>query len=299
MTTTDKLAPSAPYPPETRAKGWRFELDYEQIEQSDTWDLAAEIPMAQHALLMMWLVAWRQDPCGSLPADEAIIRAKCRIPPDTWAACRDVCMRGWWLADDGRLYHPTLTKRVLEMIEYRRKEAARRAGNRGKAQDSPAPDAGVPRDTSGTDGGVTPDSTASPDTGTGTGTTQQDKPVVKGRRAAAPAAPDDVDAQVWTDWLDLRRKKRAPVTPTVLEGARSEAAKAGMSFEAFLRIWCRRGSQGLEADWIKPAERQQQHSGETPWQRSQREKVAAFSGGALGRAPGRQLQTIDMEPSDA
>ena len=103
----------APYPADTRAKGWRFELEYERIEQSDTWAIAEEVQMAQHALLFMWLAAWRQVPCGSLPADETMIRAKCRIPPKLWAGLRDVLMRGWWLADDGRLYHDTIAERVL------------------------------------------------------------------------------------------------------------------------------------------------------------------------------------------
>lgn len=31
---------TAPYPSDTRPKGWRFELDYERIEASDTWALA-------------------------------------------------------------------------------------------------------------------------------------------------------------------------------------------------------------------------------------------------------------------
>lgn len=75
------------------------------------------------------------------------------------------------------------------------------------------------------------------------------------KRSAAPECPSDVDAQVWEDWLTLRRKKSAPVTATVLDGARSESVKAGMTLEAFLRVWCRRGSQGLEADWLKPNER--------------------------------------------
>jgi hypothetical protein len=116
----------APYPADTRAKGWRFELDYEQIEQSDTWGLATGIPLAQHALLMMWLVAWRQVPCGSLPADEDLIRAHCRIPPAMWPKMKAVLLRGWWPADDGRLYHDTLTKRALEMIQKRGGDASRK-----------------------------------------------------------------------------------------------------------------------------------------------------------------------------
>lgn len=70
-------------------------------------------------------------------------------------------------------------------------------------------------------------------------------------RAGAPSRPDGVDAQVWADWLALRRSKRAPVTATTLADAQAEAGKAGMSLEAFLREWCGRGSQGLRADWLQ------------------------------------------------
>lgn len=74
-------------------------------------------------------------------------------------------------------------------------------------------------------------------------------------RTPPPDCPPDVEPQVWSDWLSLRKDKRAKVTYTVIQGARDEARKAGMSFEDFLRVWCRRGSQGLEADWLKPHER--------------------------------------------
>lgn len=75
------------------------------------------------------------------------------------------------------------------------------------------------------------------------------------KRALPPPCPEDVDRQVWADWLDLRRAKKAPVTSTVLDAARREAVKAGMTLEAFLRVWCARGSQGLQADWLIPAQR--------------------------------------------
>jgi hypothetical protein len=128
----------APYPADTRAKGWRFELDYERITQSDTWDLAAEVPMAQPALLMMWMMAWQQTPCGSLSNDEAVIRAKCRIPADLWPSMRELLMRGWWAADDGRLYHNAITERVLEMIEARGKNAKRVASHKQKLREQRA-----------------------------------------------------------------------------------------------------------------------------------------------------------------
>lgn len=83
------------------------------------------------------------------------------------------------------------------------------------------------------------------------------KATTKKARVTAPAAvcPDDVDPQTWADWQELRKAKRAPVTETVMRDARREAGKAGLTLTRFLEIWCTRGSQGLQADWLKPHER--------------------------------------------
>jgi hypothetical protein len=67
--------------------------------------------------------------------------------------------------------------------------------------------------------------------------------------------PADVSEQVWSDWISLRTKKRAGVSQTVMSEARLESEKAGLSLERFLSIWVMRGSQGLQADWLKPNER--------------------------------------------
>ncbi len=77
----------------------------------------------------------------------------------------------------------------------------------------------------------------------------------RAKRAAPISCPADVDQQVWGDWLALRKSKKAAVTATVLEGAKNEAAKAGMTLEAFLREWCIRGSQGLKAEWLTDQQR--------------------------------------------
>jgi len=73
--------------------------------------------------------------------------------------------------------------------------------------------------------------------------------------ATVVACPPDVDQQIWDDWKQLRKAKKAPVTETVVNSARKEAAKANMAFSDFLSVWCARGSQGLQADWLKPDER--------------------------------------------
>ena len=94
-----------------------------------------------------------------------------------------------------------------------------------------------------------------------TGKEGNGKEVEKERKAPKVAAtvvacPPEVKEQVWRDWLTLRKMKKAAVTETVVESAKQEAVKANMSFNDFLVVWCRRGSQGLEADWLKPHERQ-------------------------------------------
>jgi len=76
------------------------------------------------------------------------------------------------------------------------------------------------------------------------------------KKATVVACPPDVGLQVWQDWLALRKAKKAPVTETVLKSARTEAEKAGISLSDFLTIWCARGSQGLEASWLKQSETQ-------------------------------------------
>jgi uncharacterized protein YdaU (DUF1376 family) len=74
----------------------------------------------------------------------------------------------------------------------------------------------------------------------------------KRESATVVACPPDVSEQVWSDWLSLRKSKKATVTTTVLDGARKEAEKLDWPLEKFLVEWCTRGSQGLKAEWIAP-----------------------------------------------
>jgi hypothetical protein len=63
----------------------------------------------------------------------------------------------------------------------------------------------------------------------------------------------------------------------VVNGAVSEAAKAGMSLEEFLQVWCRRGSQGLEAEWLKPDERKQTKQTHQPKTFAERDREAGMA----------------------
>ena len=126
------MTPPAPYPPDTKAKGWRFELDVDRLEQSDTWALAG--PDVRPWLLMLWVVAWKQNPCGSLPNNDALIVARLGIAPKVFGKVKPVLMRGWWLADDGRLYHNTIASCVLDMLGKKTAETQRKQAYRERKQ---------------------------------------------------------------------------------------------------------------------------------------------------------------------
>jgi uncharacterized protein YdaU (DUF1376 family) len=70
------------------------------------------------------------------------------------------------------------------------------------------------------------------------------------KKATVVACPLDVRDQVWNDWVALRKSKKAPITATVVEGARKEAFKLNWPLDKFLVEWCTRGSQGLKAEWV-------------------------------------------------
>ena len=136
-----------PYPADTRSAGWRFELDLTALEGSDTWGLASD--ELRPWLLLLWLRAWQSYPAGSLPTDDAAISARLRMPLQRFQEHRAVLMRGWWLASDGRLYHPTITLRVLEMLQRRDGWRERKGRQRTMSRV-------IPRDSTGSPAGVTP-----------------------------------------------------------------------------------------------------------------------------------------------
>lgn len=59
-----------------------------------------------------------------------------------------------------------------------------------------------------------------------------------------------VDPVVADSWLQVRKDKRAAVTVVAVDGMEREAAKAGVSLDAALRMCCERGWAGFKASWL-------------------------------------------------
>ena len=305
-----------PYPAATKAKGWRFELDLEQVQQSDTWALAK--PSTKPWLLMLWAVAWQQIPCGSMPSDDELIIARLGIDPEVYQDCKRVLMRGWWLAEDGRLYHDTIVSRVMDMLGRKEAERARKAAYRARMEaERKLADANEEAQMShGTDMGQTWDSSGRDDTGTGTGTgTGLDSSTHTARapepaKVAATARGKIAMAIRATGMADLNTSHPTftalidqGVTAEEFQGAARDAVSKGKGFGYMLAIVTGRRKEAAEIGTLPkvPAVRPNPAS-ETPYQRKMRETAQGLAPGVARRSEHSLAPTpltVDMEASHA
>lgn len=63
--------------------------------------------------------------------------------------------------------------------------------------------------------------------------------------------PEDVSDQVWQDFKQLRKAKKAPITQTAMTRLRNESKKAGWTLDQALEETVSRGWQSFKADWVK------------------------------------------------
>jgi hypothetical protein len=248
-----------PYPANTKAGGFKFELDCERIAQSDTWALAAACQ--RPLLLMLWFIAWQQTPCGSLPKDDTLNAARLGMEPAAFQSDKTILLRGWIEANDGRLYHPVVTQLVLEMMGRKAGNAQRQAAYRQRrlvARDNET------NDKHRTDNAVTHYSGVSDDTTTTTTTTTITNEsihdgigAVSKRKFTKTLSVSDlvaegVEQQHAEDWLTVRKAKRAPLTRAAWEDVKAEAVKATIAPAEAVRIAASSSWQGFKASWLIP-----------------------------------------------
>lgn len=240
----------------------------------------------QHGAYLLLLIAyWRER--AALPDDDEELRSITKLDRAEWKRQRPVLAK-FFKIEGGVWWHKRV-EQEMAAADARSKKASEKAAKAAEARwgagckhtdgDAPSiPPSNAPPilEQCPTPSPITPSLRSG------------------GGRAKALPRPDDVPEQVWADWLQLRKSKKAPVTTTVLDGARDEAGKAGLTLERFLAIWCIRGSQGLQADWLKPHERGHQDS-EPGWRTEQRERTQiAAPGVAIGAKPADEF-FIDAE----
>jgi hypothetical protein len=88
------------------------------------------------------------------------------------------------------------------------------------------------------------------DTDTDTDTEAEAKEKTNASLRAADLVAEGVSEQVAREYLELRKRKRATLSPTALEGLKREAESAGWSLEQALRECLERGWTGFKASWV-------------------------------------------------
>lgn len=85
--------------------------------------------------------------------------------------------------------------------------------------------------------------------------TNNHKPITKNQIQT----PEGVDDLVWKDYVEFRKKRKAPITERVIEGLVKEAKIAKMSLNDVIKECVVRGWQSFKAEWVagkqNPADR--------------------------------------------
>lgn len=196
----------------------------------------------QRRLLMLFCLR-----CGNgdvtLHDDEVAFQL--RISPDEWSETKAVFVSKGFIDEDGNI----LNWDKRQFISDTSNERVKRYRERKKQAEA---DGDMP-DVTDCNVTVTP-----PDTDTDTEDLSNDKSIPapekssSHRKTSPPVErPDDVQPDVWGDFLRLRKQKRAVVTQTALDGLRREAGKAGYSLNDALSECCARGWTGFKAEWVE------------------------------------------------
>jgi len=224
------------------------------VQKTDIWmplyigDYLADtsrLTTEQHgAYLLLLMDYWRS---GRLPDNDQILAQITKLSPDAWSNAKAMLMQ-FFSIEDGYWIHSRVEKEMLLAKENKDKNH-NRAVQAAKARWEKQQNNATSNATSNAEELLKQCPSPSPSP------SPSSSYINKEKSAPKVACPSDVDEQVWNDWLLLRKTKKASVTQTVINGARKEAEKAQLTLEDFLKIWCLRGSQGLEASWIKPEEK--------------------------------------------
>lgn len=62
--------------------------------------------------------------------------------------------------------------------------------------------------------------------------------------------PEGVDNLVWKDFIEIRKRRKAPITERVIEGLAKEAKIANMSLNDVIKECVVRGWQSFKAEWV-------------------------------------------------
>lgn len=115
-------------------------LYIEKLRRSKAWLTCKRNPRLAYPLMNLWMRAWREQPAGSLEADDDVLAEAAGLDFDKFQELRDDLLRGWKLCSDGRYYIPAMVPMVHRGWEtvtaLKRRGKAGAAGRWGPKKDA-------------------------------------------------------------------------------------------------------------------------------------------------------------------
>ena len=119
-------------PSDADVRGFKdMPMEVSRLLSSETWIMCT--PEERSAAINLWFHSWTQVPAGSLPDNDRVL-AHLSMASERWPEVKEMALRGWVKADDGRLYHTVVCEKVNAMlaVRARKSDAGRKGGSVSK-----------------------------------------------------------------------------------------------------------------------------------------------------------------------
>jgi len=101
------------------------------------------------------------------------------------------------------------------------------------------------------------------------------------KKATGVACPPTVDQQVWSDWLQIRKAKKLPMTETAWGQIQNEFRKANLSDQDGVKYCCLSNWASFKFSWYEK-QMQEQNSGLTKSAQAKQKVLSGLTRGLIG-----------------
>ena len=111
--------------------------------------------------------------------------------------------------------------------------------------------------------------------------TETQKETKREKKATVVACPLTVDQQVWSDWLQIRKAKKLPMTETAWSQIQNEFRKSNLSDQQGVEYCCLSNWAAFKTAWYEK-NLQEQNSGVSPRVQAKQKVISGLTRGLMG-----------------
>ena len=220
---------------------------------ADTQRLTTE----QHgAYLLLIMDYWRS---GRPPDNDQVLAQICKLSPDAWCNAKAM-LKQYFSIEDGCWVHKRIEAEILDAAQNQDRKHQRAVKGAAARWNKATNDAS-------SNAQALPMQCPSPSP------SPSPLPLTKPIKDNY-GSPEGVSPEVWKDFVQQRKAKKAAITETAIKGIEREANKAGITLNAALQEICARGWTGFKAEWYT----KEKQDGEPAWVKKNREWFESATG---------------------